>query len=767
MQSAWRERGAFLLLSFLIVGLLFRDAILHGYVLGQGELLFQFQPWRAHAPLGWRAGNPLLLDSPTVFYPFLVHAKASVWNGQFPLWNSSISSGIPFFATFQSAVLSPFTLIGYLVPLPHAVTLIAAAHLIVGGLGMFVFLRSLGLSLPAATFGGVAYLLNPFSMVWLEHPLSAVAAWLPWLLMAVDRCMIRQRGFDLGLVALTTALALVSGHPETLFKVMLLVGAYAIYRALGSGSAVRSLIVVAAGVLLGALVSSVQLVPFFEYLSHSRALATRAATVEPHFTIPPIASVTAFVPDFFGNPTTRRYLLDSANYFEQQIYPGIATWILAIAALAAARHRGRAAFFVGSGAVAALIMYGTIVATIAVFALPPLRVAALSRFGLLTIAGLVVAAACAVDRVLPFGDPIEKRERVRIAIVATIAAAAIAAVILTFFAVNYAWLADTRQLARTTRGVVIALSIAAACVAAIWAIPLMPRRVAAGILIVLVAGDLFLVADGFHPLRPRETTFPPLPEVEAIKADRELFRVAGWNDTLIPNSALIYGLQDFRGIDAVGVRWYSELLDVAFRFNGATHVIDGFGAPHLLDLLNVKYLLVPNDVEVPAGRFMVIKDGPVRVYRNLSALPRVFLADAFVALRGDDARRALRSGTIDLRGTVVLEQAPVSPPLLSTTNRATDAAIIRHYDDERVTIDTSSSGARLLVLTDVDFPGWIATVDGEEVPIQRANFAFRAVSVPEGKHIVEFRYRPRSFTYGLFASAVGVVLLAGCLARYR
>jgi hypothetical protein len=767
MQSAWRERGAFLLLSVLIVGCLFRDAIVHGHVLGQGELLSQFQPWRAHAPLGWRPGNPLLLDSPTVFYPFLVHAKEAIWSGQFPLWNSSVSAGIPFFAAFQSAVLSPFTLIGYLFPLPQALTLIAAAHLIVGGLGMFVFLRALGLALPAATFGGVAYLLNPFSIVWLEHPLSAVAAWVPWLLLAVDRCVMTRRPVDVSVLALTTAVAVLSGHPETLFKVMLLVGAYAVYRAAGSGTFVRGLVAATAGVMLGLLVCAVQLVPFVEYLSNSRALAVRSATVEPHFTIPPIAFVTAFVPDFFGNPTTRRYILDAANYFEQQIYPGVATWILAIAALATVKYRGRAWFFIGSGAVAALIMYGTVVATFAVVVVPPLRVAALSRFGLVTITCLIIAAAFAVDRLLPEDDAIGRPERIRIATLATLAAAAIAVLILTFFVVHHGWLAETRQLARTTQAVTVAIALAAASVAAVWAIPLVPRHAAACLLTGLITVDLFIVADGFHPLRPRATTFPALPEIEAIKADRDLFRVAGWGDALMPNSALVYGLQDFRGIDAVGVGWYSQLLDVAFRFNGATHTITGFDAPHLLDLLNVKYVIVPNDVDVPTTRFTLIKDGPARVYRNTSAMPRAFLADGFVTLQGDAARRALRSGTIDLRQTVVLEHDPASPPLATASDRSTDSAIIRHYENQRVTIETSSSGARLLVLSEVYFPGWTATVDGEPAPIHRANFAFRAVSLPEGKHIVEFRYRPRSFTYGLLASAVGVIAMVALARRKR
>lgn len=58
-----------------------------------------------------------------------------------------------------------------------------------------------------------------------------------------------------------------------------------------------------------------------------------------------------------------------------------------------------------------------------------------------------------------------------------------------------------------------------------------------------------------------------------------------------------------------------------------------------------------------------------------------------------------------------------------------------------------------------DYPGWVATIDNEPVPIYRANYTFRAVRVPEGEHRVVFRYRPMSVRYGLIVSGIGGVLL--------
>ena len=93
---------------------------------------------------------------------------------------------------------------------------------------MFLFLRRLGLAPAAVWFGALTFLLNPFTVVWLEHPPSAVSCWLPWLLWSVDRNRREGGPGNVALLAALTALTLLAGHPETAFKVLLMTGAYAV-----------------------------------------------------------------------------------------------------------------------------------------------------------------------------------------------------------------------------------------------------------------------------------------------------------------------------------------------------------------------------------------------------------------------------------------------------------------------------------------------------------------------------------------------------------
>jgi uncharacterized membrane protein YfhO len=87
-------------------------------------------------------------------------------------------------------------------------------------------------------------------------------------------------------------------------------------------------------------------------------------------------------------------------------------------------------------------------------------------------------------------------------------------------------------------------------------------------------------------------------------------------------------------------------------------------------------------------------------------------------------------------------------------------ARITAYEDERVVVETDAERRSLLVLTDTWFPGWKATVDGREVPIERVDYLIRGVPVPAGSHRVEFSYQPRSWTFGWVISLLALMTIA-------
>jgi uncharacterized membrane protein YfhO len=62
-----------------------------------------------------------------------------------------------------------------------------------------------------------------------------------------------------------------------------------------------------------------------------------------------------------------------------------------------------------------------------------------------------------------------------------------------------------------------------------------------------------------------------------------------------------------------------------------------------------------------------------------------------------------------------------------------------------------------LVLTDIWFPGWNCTVDGQPAPIHRANFLFRSVAIPAGIHEVIFSFEPASYRWGKRVSIMSLI----------
>jgi hypothetical protein len=145
------------------------------------------------------------------------------------------------------------------------------------------------------------------------------------------------------------------------------------------------------------------------------------------------------------------------------------------------------------------------------------------------------------------------------------------------------------------------------------------------------------------------------------------------------------------------------------------------------------------------------------VFANPEAYPHAFTpANVAFADSEDAAARALgTSGR--LRDRSVVERPTAA--MRAATGTATATVDELGWDHERLRV--TSNGPALLVVASQVFPGWTATIDGKATPIRPANLAMRAIAVPDGAHVVEFRYRPASFRLGLVLAITGGLALIG------
>ena len=188
-----------------------------------------------------------------------------------------------------------------------------------------------------------------------------------------------------------------------------------------------------------------------------------------------------------------------------------------------------------------------------------------------------------------------------------------------------------------------------------------------------------------------------------------------------------------------------------------------------LDSLDVKYVITALDLEEYDSTYdaadlpLVERFANISVYENPDALPRVRLLNRFqVACSREQAAELLSSPSFSHHGNAVVElrDDPVpelqrvfgaggAPPCadgssieISTEPGGPDQVRIVNYENDRVEVVTDSRHPRLLVLADVLTEGWKASLDGREVPIHYANYAFRGVFLPPGHHEISFRFRP-------------------------
>lgn len=325
-----------------------------------------------------------------------------------------------------------------------------------------------------------------------------------------------------------------------------------------------------------------------------------------------------------------------------------------------------------------------------------------------------------------------------------------------------------------------------------------PRRAAAALVALLVL-DLWWFGHSFNPAAdPRLLDFKP-PVIEFLQSRQDAaqpWRLTSFDapgeKVLNANSAMVYGLEDARGYDSIILKEYAAYME---RIQPQTDLLYNRIAPiytqvdgrpnydaldnPLLDLLGVRYVVTTHTI--PNAGYELVYDAEVKVYENLGAFPRVFVASRAVAAADQPAALDLLQ-TVDPAETVVVEgiTAAELPPPASPQLRE---ARISRRGNRQVFVDVNLSDRGWLVFGDSYFTGWKAYlrpfgVEGEgvnekgesiegQLPLYRADGIFRAVYLPKaGQWTVRFVYSPRSFLLGAYLTFLGGVVLLLLGARW-
>lgn len=131
-----------------------------------------------------------------------------------------------------------------------------------------------------------------------------------------------------------------------------------------------------------------------------------------------------------------------------------------------------------------------------------------------------------------------------------------------------------------------------------------------------------------------------------------------------------------------------------------------------------------------------------------------FVTDVKQVANANEELAAL--GTENLRTTAVVAQADFG--FLKAGGTGTVRMTSYGANEARYEVDSQQGG--LVVFSEVYYPGWTATVDGQEVEVGRANYVLRAINVPAGKHEVVFTFAPKSIQTTETIAYVALAVLA-------
>jgi hypothetical protein len=226
------------------------------------------------------------------------------------------------------------------------------------------------------------------------------------------------------------------------------------------------------------------------------------------------------------------------------------------------------------------------------------------------------------------------------------------------------------------------------------------------------------------------------------------------------NKYIYYKLFSVSGYEAVGVQYYNDYLK-----NMAL-------GTRLIDLLNIKYIILPkgvmfNDQPVEVGKiigpYKIVMDADAVLLENLNYLPRTFPVHHAYVLKPQEILSALSHPAFNPREAVFLEEYPNVAMTPENIPSSSSKAEITYYFNRSIQIQASMATDGFLVLSEKYDPGWKAYVEGQPTRIYKANYTLQAIFLPKGQHIVTFAYQPTQFIVGFGITTITGFCLLGIL----
>lgn len=699
------------------------------------------------APAIERSGShDLLNDTVYQILPWELEVRHALSDRRLPFWSDTLEGGSSPWANPQAGALSPLQMAARPLPIQHHLLGTLALKMLVAFQGTWLLARLAGRSRASSLLAAAGFALGGGIFSWGLFPVTATAAWVPWLAAGTIRLFRRPDPRIISATAVLTGILLLSGHPETAAFGGLFAAVCGLSLRRKKTGFRRSFGAAALAAVLGFGLAALQILPFLAIVRDSQRARDTLVEEMPSGDVSLRDPLSWFVPGYggfvlapvsphvFGRPY-RDPFNGPFNWADSEAgYTGLVAFAGALIALIAARDR-RLWPFLGF-AIASLLLAARFLPLSSLLELiPPLRVPAYSRCLVPGSLALCVAGAFGTDLLL-FG----KRRR-------ALAWAGLGlAALLSLWAMTDDWT------------IFLWPALAVAFILGNLRPDVRPRlgAVALGavLLIDLVPWSRSLLPEG-HPAH-----FYAKTEVMDLLAREagDTGRAVGGDYLLYPNLLPVYGVADFRPHNPLAPARQLEVLGAAFgfhpRMNEYFAPVKNLDHP-LLDFLSVRAVL--GSPAVPPSRTLTQIDGgrfaPYSVYRNPDPLPRWFFPEAVDRIGRRNVHRWIKRLDNPRRVALFKDETGSWQP---TAGRVPPPRVVSSAPG-RAVLEVPDGGEKLLASSLAWSRGWSARSGDRRLATLTVNGAFLGVRVPDGVSRIELRFVPPGFVAGCVAFAVSAL----------
>jgi len=736
-------------------------------------------------------------------FPARVFAKLAFFRGEFPHWNPFTFCGMPFFAT-GAGIFYPFNLLLSLLPVDGAalwylIQAVFVLHVLIAGVCMRAYLLFRGRSNAAALFGAVSFMLGGYIVTHVIHSsVFYIAAWLPLMLLLLEKGVRDLKPVYVVIGGLLLGCVMQMGHAQVMFYAIVFMLTYALFLSCQyglkksvtesvpvasttpvspSGQSIKPLLrrvalstlyfLIAAGLCM------VQYLPIFEASGH---------TVRSRFTITDASQgslqiaqlLTALIPKLFGAYTGSDgvpsfWLADAFqhgyyNYWESSFYVGVSTLILSLFAFRKIKTDRTAVFY------ASWILFSFLIALGGNFffykLLFNLGIPGFNSFRhtprILFVWAFIfpVMAAAALDGL----DALKSSKPLRVAALSLCAAAAVLGLITAAGGLKSVFplmnTADGRARYASLQGMILLINAALFGTALILFFKNVVNEKRTKIVMLLcVTIDMLVFAAGQHITRRdgADVVFKRAQgTVETIKSLRKegIYRVNTRQFIVEPGSK-ITAQSGFMLMNRN--QGYVSEIEITegynqFRLKYSMLPLDAEKFNVMLDLMNIRYYVNPQFKEGDKDKDVML--------RNETCLPRAKLFYKAAVVNGtnngnsDTGADSLILDYMNGRNYDHKNEVVVTDPDLAkfTGGDGTGEAKIVKYDFNRIELDVDTDKEAILWLSEIWYPAWKATVNGNKTEVYKADYGFRVITVPAGKSKVVFKFDSTLFNIGALIS---------------